>query len=262
MGSEGASQPCWRPDGRQIIFSSFNQGTSHAPALWVVDFNGENLGLLHKVSPDDAWPPPLGGYDPSWNPDGSIVAFHIYADFGMRQRVCTFNTISQVLTYLTDSIGHDYRPRWDPIGNRVMYSSTRDTLNPGDIDVFLFDLDTNRETQLTYNGSVGFPTWMPDARSILYRSQGDLYTLDLPSLASDQVVFSLDPRLRFAPLCVAPEGDAVLLQTYSIVGSRDSESLQVLLLAESSVVHVHSVAAHNLNSPFMGADWVIRDKGS
>ena len=64
------------------------------------------------------------------------------------------------------------RPRFSPDGQMVAYES-RESGRSTQSDIYTFDLVTNTQTQITFDGINESPIWSPDGNSILYLFDGD-----------------------------------------------------------------------------------------
>jgi TolB protein len=70
----GATQPSWSPDGKTILFSSFRNGTSIGPGMWVMNADGSNKHPLHEYQLGEHTAA-LEGNNARWSPDGKKSGF-------------------------------------------------------------------------------------------------------------------------------------------------------------------------------------------
>ena len=74
---DGACQPSWSPDGKQLVFTTpcdGNQELYPGAALFTINADGTNLTPLPSVFGGD--------FDPAWSPDGKKIAFTSIRDNG------------------------------------------------------------------------------------------------------------------------------------------------------------------------------------
>lgn len=110
---------------------------------------------------DSAWTGPPG-FDPSWSPDGSHIAYQSYGK--LINVVDTDGSGSKPIT----SSYNDYRPRWSPDGKWIAF----ERLNP---DTWRYDVyivrpdgtDLRNLTNTTEYSEKG-PVWSPDSQFIAF----------------------------------------------------------------------------------------------
>src|SRR5436309_8974612 len=175
--------PAWSPDGSQIAFSAFVDG-SFGPLrrILVVSSDGSGLrqvspddpaaddgptwspdgtrlifsrgGVLHVISADGSGLSSLGNDDaaslPDWSPDGTRVAYGTAA--GIRIR----NVDGSGLVWVTS--GRDDHPRWGPDNGQLVFSRIVD----GKSQLFVVHADGTGETKLTAGtAQESDPSWSP-----------------------------------------------------------------------------------------------------
>lgn len=201
------SDPSWSPDRSQIAFLS-GEG---APAndLWVMNADGTGRRQLPTgVIPD------LGTVrDPAWSPADSRIAFVLDMPGGDGIRTIDSQT-GEVVTYTSDP--RDRHPTWSPDGTRMVFErggdlyiindldGTSSTVEPllvgaavdrapawSALDRIAFTRDgediysiapdgTDARPILTTSGPLeGPPAWYPDGTRIAYRSNNEIWVLDL-----------------------------------------------------------------------------------
>lgn len=171
---EDAMYPDWHPEGDQIIFSSFKQGISDGPALWIMDADGSNKHLLYDPEPDNIHVPPLVGNNPRWSPDGTKVVYDVCLNCAIvtNYDIFVFDTTSRESTQLTDDLASDRLPAWSPDGNRIAFQSNRDYVNATDDrwrkDIYAINLAGSGVERLTTTGNAIKPSWSPSGQLIAY----------------------------------------------------------------------------------------------
>ena len=90
-------------------------------------------------------------------------------------------SLSYIVTNLTQSAGSDGSPSWSPDGQRIAFRSDRD----GNDEIYVMDSDGTNPINLTQStGFDGFPSWSPDGQHIVFESSRDS-DLDIYIMDSD-----------------------------------------------------------------------------
>ena len=183
------SSPAWSPDGTHLMFSSSMLGN---PELFVTDASGGNpkrLTFANGASTSPAWNPKTGqsvvfvsdrggipklymmsadgtnsaemdlpdkGYliDPSWAPNGQILAFSWRRPEG-NYDVYVMDAATRQLVELTRDSGRNERPSWAPDGRHIVFESTRG----GTRQIWEMLADGSQARQLTTQGHNESPNW-------------------------------------------------------------------------------------------------------
>jgi TolB protein len=186
-----SASPAWSPDGSQIAFMSSQGGD---PEIYVSDANGGHLHRVTfaaGVSTSPAWNPKTGkqivfvsdragspvlylsnsdgsntqkidlpdmGYviDPSWSPNGQLVAFSWRRPAG-NYDIYAMDIVSHQLVELTRDAARNERPSWAPDGRHIVFESTR----TGTRQIWSMLADGSQPRQLTYQGQNESPNWSP-----------------------------------------------------------------------------------------------------
>lgn len=157
----------------KIAFESDLDGQTD---LYSVDIDGQNLTRLTTV----------GGYHPSWSPDGSKIAFHGpgQADANILVLDVASGTVTDLTGPITAATGQEVEPAWSPDGTQIAfrYKSAVDASADAIVvvDVAGTTLITLVSTNVTGANESGSPTWSPLADRIAFTSwrdgNGEVYT--------------------------------------------------------------------------------------
>ena len=185
------SSPAWSPDGTQLVFSSSMQGN---PEIYAVDANGSRpkrltLSNINTANVSPAWNPKTGqsiayvsdrggipklylmnsdgtnsveldlpdkGYliDPSWSPNGQLLAFSWRRPTG-NYDIYIMDVGSRRIIEITRDAGRNERPSWAPDGRHLVFESTRG----GTRQIWSMLADGSQARQLTTSGHNESPNW-------------------------------------------------------------------------------------------------------
>ncbi|HEX4001979.1 MAG TPA: hypothetical protein VHX36_04980 [Candidatus Acidoferrales bacterium] len=145
FGAGVATSPTWNPKtGKQMVFVSDRAGD---PALYLSDADGSNA---QKIALPDM------GYviDPSWSPNGQLLAFSWRRPSG-NYDIYVMDIISHQLVELTKDEARNERPSWAPDGRHLVFESTR----TGTRQIWTMVADGSQPRQLTFQGQSESPSW-------------------------------------------------------------------------------------------------------
>lgn len=125
--SQRMIQPELSPDGKKIIYVSFNDNKK--AQIFVMNSDGTDSRRLTMDSS-------ISYFNPNWSPDGKRLVY--YAEKGdQKDQVWMMNADGTNQTLLTNNTGHNVFPAWAPDGKKIIFSSDRDgeretlyTVNP------------------------------------------------------------------------------------------------------------------------------------
>lgn len=159
--ADGACQPAWSPDGRQLAFISPCKGRKEIyqyAKIYLSDSEGKDIRSL---------PVPLnsaGDFNPTWSPDGkSIVFASLRADSKSHLFLYSFEDSS--LKQITSAAFGDIQPAWSPSGLQLAF--VRQFPNS---QIWVTDLIGNQQFQHSPPGAVKnyWPEWSTDGSTIFY----------------------------------------------------------------------------------------------
>jgi Tol biopolymer transport system component len=149
-----ATLPRWSPDGSQVAFFG---GTSLVDGhIYLVAATGGG--------PRRATSGAVSEWDPTWSPDGHHLAFGGViggAGTATQSAIQELDLISPHVIPLPGSEGL-FAPRWSPDGHYIVALSTDSTR------LVLFDVAGHRWTDLLTHGNLGWPSWLPDSKTVQY----------------------------------------------------------------------------------------------
>ncbi len=163
---QGACQPSWSPDGKQLVFISpcsgrgeFYETLYNQSSLYIINADGTGLKQLT--------PSPGSDFDPDWSPDGTHIAFTSVRD-GFRQ-IYSLDVNSGAITLLTNTTNDidSSQPAWSPDGTKIAYTVKR----VGTYQVWAMTATGQEAVQLAHSGQDLWdflPVWSPDGKFIYF----------------------------------------------------------------------------------------------
>lgn len=169
-----AAAPSVSPDGRKLIFTQNNQGST-----WLVMADRSPTGAISNLRPAFRGARFDQVFTPTFSPDGKKIAFSSWSAGGFRD-IRLLDVASGQVENVTFDRSLDQNPAWSPDGQTLYFSSDR----TGIFNVYAYSVASRRLKQVT-NAKLGafMPAVSPDGRLLVYvgyTSQGfDLWALDL-----------------------------------------------------------------------------------
>ena len=183
------ASPAWSPDGTRLMFSSSMLGN---PELFVSDSSGgspKRLTFSNGASTSPAWNPKTGnsvvfvsdrggipklyqmnadgtnsgeldvpdkGYliDPSWAPNGQLLAFSWRRPEG-NYDIYIMDVATRQIVEITRDSGRNERPSWAPDGRHIVFESTRG----GARQIWVMLATGEGARQITTQGHNESPNW-------------------------------------------------------------------------------------------------------
>ena len=149
--------PRWSPDGAQILFFQYDWA-GHVRSYIVPSQGGPPRSLL----PEDN----EGQSDPNWSPDGHKIVFSTLETPGQQSGVFNLRVLDLASHQITTLPGSEgvWSPRWSPNGRFI--AGLNDGGPAGGMKIF--DLETQRWSEVQPMGACSFPTWSSDSQFIYF----------------------------------------------------------------------------------------------
>ena len=246
------SYPFWSPDGRYIVFTSYDDGAG-AAILRLIERDGETR---EQTTANRSWE--FAPFDP-WSPDGKTLLF-----LSAEGDLWRMNPNGTGRVRLTKEGGvipglplAGYGADWSADGKQIVYTSCLfenvalpDALTATtavnvsglrkDADIWVMDADGGNKTRLTTGGDAWFPLWQPggDLIAFLATRSGnqEVWVTDRDGRAR-QMTFSGGDVTEYA---WSPDGDAVACVVASPPEEWPESSLRVVPLDGSGAERLTS----------------------
>ena len=190
--------PRWSPDGRELVYVSFETGR---PAIFrqrLLDASREQLTDFRG----------LNGA-PAWSPDGSTLALVLSKDGNPEIYLYRFAT--KQFTRLTNHFGIDTEPTWSPDGKSVLFTSDRG----GSPQVYRVGVGGGAVERVTFQGTYNArPQLAPNGRTmvVVHRGAGGGFSIASQDLMNRDFRLLSQSALDESPT-VAPNGAMVMYTT-------------------------------------------------
>lgn len=195
--SEPILSPEWSPDGKELVYASFEGGR---PAIYrQVVSSGERRRIAHFRGLNSA---------PDWSPDGESLLLTLSKDGSADIYEMPLDSLEP--RRLTRHYSINTEPSWSPDGERFAFTSDRS----GNPQVYIQSMSGGEPERLTFEGNYNaHPIYGPEGEEIFYIHQADgrflLGSVDLET--GEERVLS-GSEIDEAP-AMAPNGRLVLYVT-------------------------------------------------
>jgi Tol biopolymer transport system component len=188
--ASGYSPGDWSPDGTRLALVGY--GDSHRASIYLTNPRWRNTVRLTSTDSD-------GEYDPSFSPDGSLIAYESFKA-GRDPQIWVMNADGTSQHLLPTNVAAE-DPDWSPDGKHIAWTS----YISGDPEIWVMRTDGHdgsERRRLTYNAGVEEnPSWSPDGTRIAFDSDRggnlDVYTMKVDGTDVRQLTTS--PALDAIP---------------------------------------------------------------
>ena len=189
-------EPAWSPDGSKILFSKdpIDDGGLQYGRLSIVNIDGSNNQFLGY-----GWQ--YQAYAPRWSPSGTQILYVIeYTDYDPTSVINISHadgSAPELFDGRTDIYEYQYRnkPSWSPDGMKILFDKlVYDTGYPGDLEIYIRNIDGTGLTQLTNTNGWNFnPSWQPLPASTEVSLSGRVTTIGGRGIGNARVTLT-DPN--------------------------------------------------------------------
>jgi TolB protein len=227
-GIDMCSGPAWSPDGLRLAYSREEvppeeNTRPNPPHIWTVAISSGQTAPLFQDSQ-------ILGYDPTWSPDGRLLA--LYDDNVSGIRVLDLESGKQkVLETQQGLMGS-----WSPDGSRMLFTTLHIREDQTVTELLLVDFNTDEirsiiDTDSAYT-DIGVPAWSPTGEWIALnlRSEDSGLGRELWMMRFDgsgAVPISRDPDFVYSGYFWDPWGQAILFQRYPLVAGDAEPDIMV-----------------------------------
>jgi TolB protein len=186
--------PNWSPDGRKIVYVSFEQGR---PAVWLQEvFTGRREKLTNFKGINGA---------PAFSPDGRRLALTLSKDGN--PDIFVLDLASRQLKALTRHWAIDTEPSWSPDGKQIVFTSDRG----GSPQIYRMPATGGEPSRLTFDGSYNAKaSYSPDGKSlVLVTRENGAYRIGVLDLDNRSQRVVSDGKLDESP-SFAPNGSMII----------------------------------------------------
>jgi TolB protein len=160
--------PAWRPDGKEILLTSYRSGRPELWALRLADHAFRRVGQI---------PNAMGGV---YSPDGTRIAFT--ATEGGNSDVWVMAADGAGARRLTADPALDLSPSWSPDGKRIAFVSDR----AGTPQLYLMNADGSGVRRLTFQGNYNqTPQWSPRGDLLAFTARDERKVFDVFVVSPD-----------------------------------------------------------------------------
>ncbi|HET6437366.1 MAG TPA: Tol-Pal system beta propeller repeat protein TolB [Anaeromyxobacter sp.] len=154
--------PAWRPDGGEILVTSYRTGR---PELWAYRLADHSLRpLSHRGNA-------MGGV---YSPDGKRIAFCLTE--GANTDIWVMNADGSGARRLTKDPAIDVSPNWSPDGTKITFTSDR----AGTPQIYVMNADGGGVRRITFQGNYNqTPVWSPRGDTIAFTARDERKVFDL-----------------------------------------------------------------------------------
>jgi Tol biopolymer transport system component len=128
--------------------------------------------------------------DPSWSPDGELIAYIRRTPGTATQNVWVMRPDGSDRRALTRQDGRAFTPAWSPDGTRIVFSTNADSKV---YELYTIGVDGKGLRQVVPTAGDNFePSWSPDGSTIAYQEDGAIFAIELGSETPERLTDQSD----------------------------------------------------------------------
>ena len=193
--TEPIMTPSWSPDGRQLVYVSFERKN---PAIFVQDIYTKKRERITNFSGLNS--------SPSWSPDGSKIAMVLSRDG--QPDIYYYDLNTKAFQRVTADPAIDTEPNWSADGRELFFTSERG----GRAQIYKFSFATGQTSRLTYQGQMNLSAKpIPGTNSVVVITRHNGYRV--ARMDEDGSIYMLTTSNLDESPSVAPNGSMVIYST-------------------------------------------------
>ncbi len=201
----------WSSDNKTLAYAKYRYG-KHGSILWDIKTYNTETETHHWVTHNER------ATYPFWKSDGSRL-YSIHHNNGITNLIeidLESNAITSITSFTEDV--QIISPSLSPDGNQIAYAKSS---TEGNMDIYLWNLTSNSETQLTDTDEVDYlPIWHPDGSALTYTShKGSTPNLHTLTLSDGKSTMITDVSDGIWGAQWAPKTDKIMARTLNDVDS-------------------------------------------
>ena len=244
--------PRWSPDGSEIVFVSDTLLRTDGLRIGLMNDDGSNIRLLYVNGDPDL---PVLGSNPAFSPDGKKIVFDHCpgCEVGvMNSYIYVFDLETKQRSRLSEGNSWDSGPSWSKAGDRIIFSSDRDSKTALERDLYLIEYGSDLILRVTEDSfGKAIPRWSPNDKYIAYVSR-PLDRIFILEYEKEEIYFidSMIGGERFhIPLSWSPDGSRLLVHS----DSEQDKDVHYLNLIDLTTMKIERVIK---DSSVMSSDWL------
>lgn len=192
--SQPIMSPAWSPDGKYIVYVSFENNRS---AIYKQEVATGRRQFITKF-------PGINGA-PAWSPDGQKMALVLTSTGD--PKIYILDLATNKLTQITTGWSLDTEPSWAPDGKSLVFTSNRS----GGPQIYKIDLGDRNIQRLTYAGVYNArPSFSKDGKNLVMLHQdGNVFTVAVQNLDSGRLTILTRSEFDESP-SFAPNGSMIV----------------------------------------------------
>ena len=195
--SEPLMSPDWSPDGKNLAYVSFEEGTSR---IFIQEiYTGKRIPLKLEKGINSS---------PNWGPSNRFIAAVLSKEGN--PDIYLYDTEKNSWKNLTEHFGIDTEPDWSPNGKKILFTSNRS----GSPQIYELNISNKKIRRKTFEGTYNARArYTPDGRDIVFvHRRNGLFHIAVLNLLSGKLKILTDTQLDESPT-ISPNGKVIIYAT-------------------------------------------------